>query len=143
MLGRPTHATRLLGCIALVATVTVASHAAAAKRSDPSPAITIKVGSMTVNGMRVKNLKCTLVNGGFLAAAKVVGALAKKRKALRACARGKKVRPRVSWRFKARSVTHVKVRNVARPKVRGCVARVMLGVRVGLSGSCTATLLLP
>jgi len=113
-----------------------------AHASPEAAATKIAVTSMTVNGLKVKNLSCTLKSGGFFAAAKVVGALAKQGKALKACAKKKKARPRVSWTFKGKGTAAVAVTAAKKPLAK-CIKGAMKKVRSsGIDGTCAATLIL-
>lgn len=98
----------------------------------------ITVGSMTVNGLKVVNLKCDLQNGGFMAAMVVVSGLAKQKKALQGCAKGKETA--VShWTFGGGKIKKASVSKASSAKVKKCVKKALLRVKAGkLIGTCSA-----
>ena len=99
---------------------------------------TLKVGSMTVNGLEVVNLRCTLKGGGFMAAMVVVSGLAKQKKALQRCSKVKQT-VRASWRYAGGKIKGAKVSKATNGKVKRCVAKALGKVKSGkLRGSCSA-----
>lgn len=130
------------GSLAAALALIFAAQAARAHGRAADALSTVRVKSMTVNGLKVKDLRCTLKSGGLFASAAVVGALAKQKKALRACAKGKKARPRVRWRFSGGRATSIEASG-KRKAVAACVKRAFRRVRAKVSGRCAATLVLP
>lgn len=99
---------------------------------------TLKVRSMTVNGLKVVNLRCTLKGGGFMAAMVVVSGLAKQKKALQRCSKGKQT-VQAAWRYAGGRIKGAKVKKASNGKVKRCVAKALGKVKSGkLSGSCSA-----
>lgn len=98
----------------------------------------ISVGSMTVNGLKVVNMKCDLQNGGFMAAMVVVSGLAKQKKALQGCAK-KKETAISHWTFGGGKIKQASVSQASSGKVKKCVKKALLRVKAGkLIGKCTA-----
>ncbi len=99
---------------------------------------TLKVGSMTVNGLKVVNLKCNIKGGGFMAAMVVVSGLAKQKKALQACSKGKQ-RVQAIWHYAGGKITGAKVSTANSAATKACVAKALSKVKSGnLAGICSA-----
>jgi hypothetical protein len=101
---------------------------------------TLKVGSMTVNGLTLKNLKCTLDRSGFLVAMTVVGTLAKRKKSFHRCAR-KGAAFAVEFQWAGRRTRRAKVKYAVGSRAKKCVRKALLRLRPALTGRCTAILL--
>lgn len=98
---------------------------------------TISVKSMTVNGLKVVNLKCNLEGGGFMATMVLVSGLAKQKKALKGCAAAKET-VRASWKMGGGKIKKAEVTKASSGKVKKCVRKALLRVKAGkLAGTCT------
>ena len=97
----------------------------------------VTVGSMTVDGFTIKQMKCRISGAGFLASAMVVGSLGKRKKMKRCAKKGKN--PRVLWTYTGGKAKVLKVTGVSK-KAAKCVRREMKKVKAGsLKGTCEAT----
>lgn len=117
---------------AVVVGAVVCGSAAAATRLD--------VTQLTVDGLAVRDLVCELESGGLLAAASVVGALAKEREGLAKCGPAGEA-ARVAFRWTGAKTSEIKVVGASKPAVGACVAKVLTKVVPAQTGTCTATLL--
>lgn len=100
----------------------------------------LEVTQLTVDGLAVHDLVCELESGGFLAAASVVGALAKERDGLAKCGPSGEA-ARVAFRWSGAKTSEIKVVGASRTTVGACVAKVLTRVVPAQTGTCTATLL--
>ncbi|GEM_PF-917997 len=109
---------------------------------DPSAVVgaNLRVGSLEVNGMAIRDLQCRLDGGGVFGSMALAGALAKNKKAFDKCA-PKGAAPIVRWDFGGRKTTVISVDDPA-PKVAACVEAVMKKVAPGMDAQCRATLLI-
>lgn len=108
--------------------------------SSPAQAAThITVGSLTVDGLNVRELDCTLEGGGLLAQIVVVGGLATQRQALDACA-PEGAAFKVGWTW-AEGVTSKVTVDDGPDKARSCVAAAVGAVEAPMAGRCSAVLL--
>ncbi len=112
-----------------------ASPQTAAGDEEAGTALTIT--SLSVDGLQVEDLRCTMREGGLLAAAELVAGLAAQRDALDACAPAGAA-PRVTWSFGGGAVTAVEAKGSGSDAVDACVAGVFKQVRPSLSGRCSA-----
>ena len=97
----------------------------------------VTVGSLTVDGLEVRNLSCFLAQGGLLASAAVVSALAKQKKPLDAC-QPAGAAFEVKWEWDKATTVEV-TRSTAKTRDK-CVLGVMKKTR-GPRGTCSAVLL--
>ena len=94
----------------------------------------VTVGSMTVNGFTIKDMKCKITGGGFLASAMVVGSLGKRKK-LKHCGKKGKT-PKVVWVYAGGKARVLSVTG-ASGKAKKCIRAEMKKVRAGsLAGKC-------
>ena len=126
--------TRTLTLVALfmAATTLAPAHAASKTR--------VSVESMTVDGQEVRGLSCDLDDGGMFAVMAVVGALAKKKKALDACAPGGAAF-RVTWAWAGGKTADAAVAASSLPKKDACVTAALKQASSGPEGTCEAVVL--
>ena len=98
---------------------------------------TLNVGSMSVDGLEVRDLACTLDKAPLLGAVVVVGALASQAEALNACApEGAAYKAKFTWTTATASeVTAASKTN------HTCVTAALDKVPAALKGTCTVTIL--
>lgn len=101
---------------------------------------TLKVGSMTANGVTVKNLRCTLDRSGFLVAMSVVGTLAKQKKAFDRCAK-KGAALAVSFTWSGGRTRRVKITFASNKRARKCIGKALGRLRPVMNGTCSMVLL--
>jgi hypothetical protein len=101
---------------------------------------TLRAGSMTVNGLAVKNLVCEIEGGGLMASMVIVSGLAGKKAQLYGCAPGG-AEPEASWTYNGAKIATASAKG-APAKVTSCVARVLKTVKASLKGSCSAQIVL-
>lgn len=118
--------------LSLVVGAVLGDSAAASTRLD--------VTQLSVDGLTVHDLVCELDSGGLLAAASVVGALAKERDGLAKCGPAGEA-ARVAFRWSGAKTSEIKVVGASKPAVGACVAKVLTRVVPAQTGTCTATLL--
>lgn len=100
--------------------------------------VQVSVGEMSVDGLDVRALQCTLDKGGFLAAATVVGSLAQQREALDACApEGAAFAVKWTWGAAAAS----EVTGSSKPTADACIQKALSTTQSSLNGQCTAVVL--
>ncbi len=95
---------------------------------------------MTVDGLEVRNLSCTLKQGGMFALMSLVGALAKEKKALDACAPTGAAFA-VEWAFSGGTVSAAKVARASVDGKAGCVEKALKAQKPTDAGTCTALVL--
>jgi hypothetical protein len=100
----------------------------------------VSVGSLTVDGLAVRALVCDLDDGGMFAVMAVVGALAKKKKTLDACA-PKGGAFRVAWTWAGGKTTTAEVKASSLSKKDACVAKALRKASTGPQGTCEAIVL--
>jgi hypothetical protein len=100
----------------------------------------IHVGSMTIDGQAVREMTCELEPGNLGAVMKVVGALAKQKKALDACAPGGAAY-RIRWTWVGGKPTAVAVVAASDASGGACVAGVAKLTRNDSAGDCEAIVL--
>lgn len=112
---------------------------------EPEPAVAgvpganLTMGSLSADGLELKDVSCKADGLGFLGAIVVAGSVAKKKAALKACASGKS--PRVSWTFAGGKITDVTVEG-GDAKIGACVSRALKNAAAPGTGNCAATLVL-
>jgi len=100
--------------------------------------VQVSVSELTVDGLQVRSLQCTLDKGGFLAAATVVGALAQQNGALDACApEGAAFSVKWTWGAAADAA----VTASSRPDANVCIQAALKTTTSSLNGQCTAVIL--
>jgi hypothetical protein len=99
----------------------------------------INVGSMTVNGVQVRDLSCSLKSGGLMATMLVVGALAKEKKALDSCGPDGAAF-RAEWTWAGGKTASAKMLASTLKAKDACVLAVVKKT-TGTDGACTATIL--
>lgn len=98
---------------------------------------TVAIDDISVDGLKVQALRCTLDRGGLLASAMVVGALAAEKTAIDACAPKGTEALTVQWTWDASTtVTHVDGAEVT-PK--HCLYKALRPIQPPSKGTCTAT----
>ncbi len=95
----------------------------------------ITMGSVSANGISLKDLVCRSSGGGLFGALAVPASLAQKKAGLRAC--GAHATTNIAWRAAGGKITEVAA-NGASGK---CVQKVLKGAAMGLDGECRVTLL--
>jgi len=101
---------------------------------------TVDVGQMEVNGQEVRNVKCTLGEGGVFAIMGFVGQLANHKEALDACVPAGAAF-RVAWKWVGGKTKNVKVAaSSAKPK-NACVVAAVQQTTAPTKGSCSAVIL--
>ena len=99
---------------------------------------TISVSELTVDGLRVLQLNCSLEKAGLLAAATVVGSLAQQEHALDACSL-EGAAFSVQWAWGA--VSKASVLASSQAEADDCIQAVLAQTTSSLSGQCTAVVL--
>jgi len=120
------------GVAAVLATTLVSAGAAAGTR--------VSVGSMTVDGVEVRDLVCDLEDGGMFAVMAVVGALAKQKKKLDACAPAGAAF-QTAWTWEGGKTAAVEVRRSSLPAKDACIAKALKAAGSGPTGRCEALVL--
>ncbi len=119
----------------------VAAALLAALLLSPAQAATdINVGELSVDGLVVRELKCSLNSGGFMGPITVVGALAQQRGTIDACT------PtggafRATWTWAAGKVVSLKVDASSPADKAGCFEKALQAASPSLDGSCSALVL--
>jgi len=118
----------------LVATLVLS---AAPARAD----MNINVGKLSADGLEVRNLSCSLKDGGLFGALAIVGALGKQRKAFDACAKdGAAFAVEFVW-SKDGKAGDAKVTSSSDAKANACVLSALKKVKPTVSGSCSTVIL--
>lgn len=100
--------------------------------------VNISVADMSIDGLAVRALECSLDQGGFLAAATVVGALAQHEAALDACApEGAAFAVKWVWGSRAEAVVLASSKDAASE----CIQAALMSTSSTLNGQCTAVVL--
>lgn len=98
----------------------------------------ITVGDSTTNGLSMSGLSCKS-EGGILASLAIMGGLAAKNDAFKACsAKAEKVR--VHFAYAGGKTSDVRVADASSPAVARCVADALSAATVPESGTCIATI---
>jgi hypothetical protein len=121
-----------LGAVALASLLAIGTAAADLKH--------VTVGTLAINGQRVRTLACDLDDGSLGGALKVVGTLAQQKAALDACAPGGGAF-RVRWRFASGQVTAVDVGAASDKQAATCVASAVKLTQGPGTGQCEAVVL--
>ncbi len=100
----------------------------------------ISMGSLSADGQEVRNLSCSLDGGGLFAAVAVVGALAKQKSGLDACA-PQGAAFTVQFTFADGGAKEAKVLAGTAKGKEACVSHALTRIRTDLSGQCTAVVL--
>ncbi len=88
--------------------------------------------------LKLVNLKCNIKGGGFMAAMVVVSGLAKQKKALQACSKGKQT-VQANWHYAGGKIKGAKVSKAKSAATKACVAKALSKVKSGnLAGICSA-----
>lgn len=103
-------------------------------------ALTSSAPTLAIGGLRAHDLVCRMPEVGPMALAEAVEAVAAHKAALDACAPQGQA-PRVSWVWKGQRASKVEVRGGG-AKVEGCVRRAVERARSGLTGACSAVLMI-
>ncbi|HEY3351605.1 MAG TPA: hypothetical protein VGQ83_00020 [Polyangia bacterium] len=101
---------------------------------------TLKADRLSVNGLEVRQLSCTLEKADFFALMTVVGALAKQKDALDACAPAGAAF-RVEWQWAKGKAKGAKVAQSSKAGANKCVAAAVLKTSAATDGSCAGTIL--
>jgi len=102
--------------------------------------VNVNVSDLTVDGLTLKNLSCSLDSGGLFASALVVGALAKEKKALDACVpAGAAVE--LEWTWSGGKASKAEAKRASVVKKASCVTSVVMAVPAPANGTCRATVL--
>lgn len=102
-------------------------------------ALTSTAPTLAMHGLRMVDLNCRMPSVGPMALAEAVEAVAEHKAAIDACAPAGEA-PRVSWEWRGRRASEVKVQGGG-VKVESCVRRAVERARADLEGTCTATVL--
>lgn len=100
----------------------------------------VSVESLNVDGVEVRDLACELDEGGMFAVMAVVGALAKQKKALDACAPAGAAF-HTTWTWSGGKTAAVEVKRSSLPPKDACVARALRAAGSGPAGTCEAIVL--
>jgi hypothetical protein len=100
----------------------------------------LNVGELSADGLTVLDMTCELDQGGFLASAMVVGALAKQKKALDACG-PQGAATRASFKWEGAKTSEISVLAASDDKAGKCVAKTLGKVKAAMGGQCTVTIL--
>lgn len=99
----------------------------------------LSVESLAANGQQVRDLSCSLAEGGMFAMVGVVAALAKQKPALDACAPdGAAFKVRWTWSAKP---TDAVVVEASLPKAKSCVEKALKATQGPTAGTCTGLVL--
>lgn len=105
------------------------------------PGANVTIGSVTNDGMQLKDVSCIVKNGGsvggLLGSLTVVAGLSKKKQALDACAKGQ-TETRVHFFQAGGKVTKVQA-EASDPKVKACVEKALVGAPATAEAECVAT----
>lgn len=105
------------------------------------PGANVTIGSVTNDGMQLKDISCIVKNGGgaggLLGSLTVVAGLSKKKQALDACAKGQ-TETRVHFFQAGGKVTKVQA-EASDPKVKACVEKALVGAPATTEAECAAT----
>lgn len=99
---------------------------------------TIRVDSLAVDGLHVQSLQCSLSQGGLLASAMVVGALAAEKSALDACSPSGNAFS-IAWHWSGG--TEINTIEGGTPAEQQCIRQTMGSILPPTQGNCSATLL--
>lgn len=100
--------------------------------------VQVSVAEMSVDGLAVRSLECTLDKGGFLAAATVVGSLAQQQAALDACApEGGAFSVKWTWGISAEAA----IIATSKASANDCIQAALTSTISALNGQCTAVIL--
>lgn len=101
----------------------------------------VSIGSMTVNGLEMRDVSCTLQGFDFTWMLKLQQALADSKTAGDACVpEGAAVRVRWDWKGRATAAPSL-VKTSANPKQQKCLAKVLTLEAAPLDATCELTLL--
>lgn len=103
--------------------------------------LTTAVESSNIDGVTARNLSCRMREQGYMAIGEIMSSLGKQLKALEKCGAAGEA-PTITWAFRPKRVTSVKVEHTSTPKVEKCIARALKKTRPAQQGQCTVTLLL-
>jgi hypothetical protein len=95
---------------------------------------------MNVDGQEIRELKCELASGGIFASMAVVASLAAQKEALDKCAPAGGAFA-ASWRWENGKTSDVKVSRSSASAKDACVTKALEKVESGLTGTCTAVVL--
>ncbi len=105
------------------------------------PGANVTIGSVTNDGMQLKDISCIVKNGGgaggLLGSLTVVAGLSKKKQALDACSKGQ-TETRVHFFQAGGKVTKVQA-EASDPKVKACVEKALVGAPATTEAECAAT----
>lgn len=104
-----------------------------------SASTTIDVSSLSVDGLELRDIHCTLTQGGLFASIGVAGALAARKADFDAC-QPSGGSATASWVWRDGGTHDVNVSSATPASAAACVQRVLSQVQSGQSGSCTATI---
>lgn len=99
----------------------------------------LSVESLAANGQQVRDLSCSLAEGGMFAMVGVVAALARQKPALDACAPDGAAF-KVKWTWSAKPTDAV-VLQASAPKAKACVEKALKATRGPTAGTCTGLVL--
>jgi hypothetical protein len=100
----------------------------------------IHVGTLTIDGQTVRDMDCELDAGGLGAVMKMVGALAKQKKALDECAPGGAAY-RVKWTWTGGRPSAVEVLAASEASGSACLGRALKLIQSQSAGECRAIVL--
>ena len=102
--------------------------------------VNVNVSDLTVDGLTLKDLSCSLDSGGLFASALVVGALAKEKTSLDACAPGGAA-VELEWTWADGKASKAEAKRASGVEKAACVASVVMAVPAPANGTCRATVL--
>ena len=102
--------------------------------------VSVNVQDLTVDGLRLKDLSCSLDRGGLFASALVAGALAKEKKRLDACVPSGAAF-QLEWTWSGGKASKAQAKEASVLSKTGCVESVVMAVPAPANGTCRATVL--
>jgi len=100
----------------------------------------VTIDEMTVDGLSMKSLSCSLERGGLFGPMVVVAAVAGNDEALDTCAPGGAAF-KASWTWKGGKTVAVDITEASDPTRANCVEEALKSVTADLEGTCTAVIL--
>jgi hypothetical protein len=114
----------------------VAAPAPAAPAPPARRTVSLEVGTMEMNGFKMRDLKCKIDQGGLLTTVTIVGGLAEQKAALKACGADS---PKVTWTLSGAGSRDIAV-TAKNPVIEKCVSKAMEKVKAAVEGTCSVEL---
>lgn len=100
----------------------------------------LNVGSLSVDGLEVRELHCTMENVNFLSGMQTVAALSARKADFDACA-PEGAAFTVKWTWGDKGTSNVAVVSSSKPAANACVQKALVKASSDLRGSCDAMIL--